>query len=250
MHDYKNVNDLLQKIPIYWINLEKSVKRRERLEGIFEQLDNKATRISAVDGYNSDLSHIKVKKEREGLSGGSIGCALSHLKAIKKAYDDNCDYCIILEDDVNFDFFKYKKTKILDLFSKMQNYGCECLILGCTTSKGVFNVLCRNKMLQVYNTNVTQHIKYYTSPIGGTYAYILNRTGIIKILETYKKNKYISNAEEILYKPVNTFVTTPYFSHPIVEIVNDDNKSFISNSIRRHNNHNRSILRWKTYYSS
>lgn len=71
-------------IPIYWINLEKAVDRRNRLMRQFKIHGLTNHRVEAV-------AH----------SVGKIGCSLSHIKAIWTAYRDGNEFAIICEDDVD-----------------------------------------------------------------------------------------------------------------------------------------------------
>lgn len=97
----------MMKYKAYVINMEKSNERREFMEDqltrhgipfeIWKATDGKEHDFSAV--YNDELA-----KEKNGTSLSAVekGCAFSHRNAITKALQDDIDYALILEDDVEF----------------------------------------------------------------------------------------------------------------------------------------------------
>lgn len=252
--DYQKINDILKKTPIFWINLDKSVKRREKMEQILKNIGSKCVRIEAIDGNKLDneyLSKFKLKFNKLTKEiKGAIGCTLSHIKALTTALTYDYENVIILEDDANFDFFRYKNNDIVSEFKHLQqSLDVECLVLGMSCSKNLFNTIKDYHFVQCYETNVTNKFPNRSDGMGGTFAYIINRKGIKKILDNFHKKRMITVAEHVLFKPINVFATLPYFSHPIVNEDNhDNNKSFIDNDVKRHKSHNRSINRWMNYY--
>jgi len=74
---------------VYYINLEHRVDRKDNIESQMKIFDTSYTRVDAI--YNKN---------------GAIGCGLSHIKALKMAYESNKPYSIILEDD--FFIFSYE----------------------------------------------------------------------------------------------------------------------------------------------
>ena len=100
----------LQGMPhIYWLNLDADVQRREYMETQFDYWEiTNHTRIAGYDGREDDVSaHLKGRIP-DNLNQGELGCCMTHLKAIKEFYENtDDDYCIIAEDDVNFDTAKY-----------------------------------------------------------------------------------------------------------------------------------------------
>nr|QDY52397.1 glycosyltransferase family 25 [Mimiviridae sp. ChoanoV1] len=156
-------------IPIYYINLEKSTDRNHNM---ISQLTNyNYTRFPAIDDnhiifkkYN-DLIKSKYCKDSKKLA-----CLLSHLYAIKKAYDTNLENIIIFEDDVDLTIFNqvYRKTTIL--FSKLRN----------------------TEIFQLFSSN----INFYNKPnkliriehkygMWGACGYIINFKGMKKIMDLY-----------------------------------------------------------------
>ena len=109
-------------IPIYYINLEKSTERNDNM---IAQLKNyNYTRFPAID-----TNHIIFKKYNDLdkskyiYDSRKLACLLSHLYAIKKAYDNNLKNIIIFEDDVDLTIFNQVYHKTTRLFSKLK--GCS-----------------------------------------------------------------------------------------------------------------------------
>lgn len=100
------VGDMLKA---YLINLDSS---QERFDVSREQLEHAGiafTRVSAVDGRKNDPKTHPAYHERHALafmgcqvSGGELGCYLSHLKAAQMFLDSDAEYGMVLEDDMSF----------------------------------------------------------------------------------------------------------------------------------------------------
>lgn len=110
---------------IFYINLDKSTDRKEKLENNLNKFNLKYNRISAIEGMRlfevdyrkeiSELLNIDINKlTPEYLSSKSnfntydrdinsilpkVGCFLSHFKALHHAIQNNLDNILILEDD-------------------------------------------------------------------------------------------------------------------------------------------------------
>lgn len=120
LENYYNDNRMkfiIQDIPIYWINLERRDDRRIHMENLLTGFYN--TRIEAIDGNTINLldwdDKINTKKK---LSKYEIACALSHIKAIQQAYDDGCEYAIIAEDDITFEYADYLTKSIKEMIQE------------------------------------------------------------------------------------------------------------------------------------
>lgn len=92
-----------------WVNLDTEIDRQEHMNGLFDQYGIENTRISAIDARgDNDVSDMLVGRIPDNVSQGELGCALSHLKAIKHFYyETDLDYIIIVEDDIVFDTVEY-----------------------------------------------------------------------------------------------------------------------------------------------
>ena len=94
---------------ILWVNLDTETDRQEHMNGLFDQYGIENTRISAIDARgDNDVSDMLVGRIPDNVSQGELGCALSHLKAIKHFYyETDLDHIIIVEDDIVFDTVEY-----------------------------------------------------------------------------------------------------------------------------------------------
>ena len=77
-------------------------------------------RISAFDGRDDDLGHILKGRYPDLMTPGEIGCTTSHLKAIKKFYEETDEpYAIMMEDDCDIDIAKYWTFTWKDVIAKL-----------------------------------------------------------------------------------------------------------------------------------
>jgi GR25 family glycosyltransferase involved in LPS biosynthesis len=111
----------LSNLPIFYINLKRSPKRRSYIEKVFK--GKKLNKIEAIDGlqfsskkidnqnrYQWDPVILKKFIQKKILNNSynryydlmptELGCNLSHLKAVKSFLTTDLNYAIIIEDDV------------------------------------------------------------------------------------------------------------------------------------------------------
>ena len=123
MIDYDERNKCPDKLKgigqIYCINLDGQPERWEYMQKQFKywNIEDKVTRISAYDGRDDDLSDIISGKYPDTMSSGEIGCATSHLKAIKMFLDTDAPYAIMMEDDCSLDLVQTWNFTWRDFFS-------------------------------------------------------------------------------------------------------------------------------------
>lgn len=98
----------MQLFDTYLINLDSSSSRLESTAKQLEAAQLEFTRISAVDGRGldpnvySNYSEVKALSDMgRKLSGGEMGCYLSHLKAAKAFLKTDKPYAMVLEDDIS-----------------------------------------------------------------------------------------------------------------------------------------------------
>lgn len=238
----ENVKNILKDIPIFWINLERAESRREKMENYFNKYNLKAERIEAVDGNNIDLEEYKKNYVvNEKMTKYEVACALSHLETIKTCYNKNLDYALVLEDDVTFDYFDYKKETLLDLLEELKKINGECIQLC--------NIIPR-KYFQTFVSNIDLLIK---GDFACAVAYIITKNGMKKVLDNFKNTKNINLSEHMIFKIANNYIVKPYFSYPFLKDENGNkvNVSFIrENSKSAHASQTVSKLLWDEYYSS
>jgi hypothetical protein len=103
------MNKLKNFGPVYYINLEDDVDRRNNIETQFNHYGIEFTRISAFDGRNDDLSEfIYGAYPGYDMSSTEVGASCSHLYCLKN-WLDTCDseYAIICEDDLDLTLCEY-----------------------------------------------------------------------------------------------------------------------------------------------
>ena len=91
---------------IYYINLDKSIERREFMENQFKALKIPVTRISATYGKDLNANFLKKEKAKHNIlahfpypNDGEIGICLTHFKLWEFLANQPEDFSIVLEDD-------------------------------------------------------------------------------------------------------------------------------------------------------
>ena len=105
----KSTHKLKNFGPVYYLNLDDHVERREYMEEQFKYWEiTNYERISAYDGRDDDLSHILKGRYPDQMSGGEIGGTTSQLKAMKHFLDtSDAPYAIMMEDDCDLDLVRF-----------------------------------------------------------------------------------------------------------------------------------------------
>lgn len=194
------------KIPKHYIiNLDKSSDRWKAIStGCLDQ----GVEFVRVDGYNAK-KHLKNdqkvldmldKRQRELVQGalkavqfrgkrplhqdhgvGSIGCYISHIRAIQKFYDSGKPYAVIMEDDVKIPT-NYRNTFRSVSFPPQWDF----IIIGpfgCTPQKGKTMPMIRD----IYDS--TSKDRFIKTDFFLCNTYLVSRKGAKKILDIYKPIK-------------------------------------------------------------
>jgi glycosyl transferase, family 25 len=165
-----------QKLPIWILNMERSIERRAFMEEQFSRLNLEYEIIAAVDGLkltNNELSRYSKKdamrcSERE-LSPGEIGCVLSHARMWQRIVDEDLKQVLIFEDDV---LIGEMLIRILDDLCKLPP-DWEFINFVTDAGKVTFgDPIC--DIHRVCNFN------YYPNRLG---AYLINKSGAQKLLK-------------------------------------------------------------------
>jgi glycosyl transferase family 25 len=228
-----NAKKIIGDIPIYYINLERSIDRKEKLESILSDNGLIFERIYAVDGMKLVIEEIKQNhKITENMSNTEIACLLSHIKAITTAYNNGNELALILEDDINFDYLKYKEKSLIELM-KYDNK-CELIQLGVTSYDYNHN----------FYINQDEVIFKLIFPGSSAIAYIINREGMKKVLDNFNNNvNELTVTDEYIYKICNSYTTQPYFTHYHINT--------FTSTIRPNNDllvQKNSKMRWDKFY--
>lgn len=189
-------------------------------------------------------NRIKTIENKKNHKKKELSCLSSHLKAIETFLKTNDEYCIIAEDDISFEYTKYWNNTFWEwLVDLPDDWECVQLsqILTIQSMQSNNYLLDRIKVLS-YESNFSW----------STTAYMLNRKGAQKLLETVKifDNKYYfknlreSIADVYIYKHLNTF-TIPLFTYMM------NNDSTINNNDKHLEISKKSIDKiWINYYES
>lgn len=123
---------------ILWINLDTETNRQEHMNSLFDFYQIPNTRISAIDARgDNDVSDMLSGRFPDMVTQGELGCALSHLKAIKYFYyETDLNYIIIAEDDIVFDTVPYWPFTWKRFMSQVP-YDWDVLQCSITTTKNL-----------------------------------------------------------------------------------------------------------------
>ena len=203
----------INQIPVYYINMDKDIDRRYYMES---QLPNHFERYYRIPGVNGKLIKNKNHDIVDGIeffnefkdnSLGEIGCTLSHLLAIKTAYDNGEEIVCIMEDDVYMNLLNIQDESLDDFVKKINN-NLDWEILQLYHFKS--NNLNKNFIkIKDYTLHLHQKGKYTYS----TVSYIINRKGMKKILSIIGNNPFFllkkmsseCSSDIILYDQVKTY---------------------------------------------
>jgi GR25 family glycosyltransferase involved in LPS biosynthesis len=219
-------------IPIYWINLDESVDRRNIMFSQCKQ--NKL--------LNKRIQAIRHEKP-------TIGVCLSHLRAIHTAWLEENDLALICEDDVDLvkgqDLMKIVQTILESVPNNIQN---DWDIIQLQYTDPMFTKVL-GEYLITQDKKQNKLIKGYFM---GCVAYLINRKGMNKLLSQmtvidekdfakYRVTALLDHpmaiCEELVYRYVNTYISTfPVFSYfENQSTVNNDPKYFAANKINKMN---------------
>ena len=158
VNNFNHEKNPLKGVPLYYINMDKSKERRYQVEKQLKALELKGTRIRGIVG--------KTLPKHSSLSPSEVGCLMSHIKAIKTAYENGDTYAIIFEDDINLLLTSYWPVNL----SQITN-----------GAKG-WNII---NLYPVYRFDTTEdYLRFpHKNPCWGCVAYIINREGMKNIME-------------------------------------------------------------------
>jgi GR25 family glycosyltransferase involved in LPS biosynthesis len=197
----------------YWINIEKCVDRREYMEDQFNKKNIDNIRIEAETPNTIKEYQIRRNEKSIEATQEELSCIISHLKAIKKGYEDGDPYFCIVEDDmviekINFDkIFTYIK-----IAEECSDEPIDILQLHTNGHPSVIKMY--NENFLKYNELIKK--RDYDYPSAGYY--LISRQGAKKLLEKYviSENAYDlshkecewSAADNIIYIAVNSWILT------------------------------------------
>jgi GR25 family glycosyltransferase involved in LPS biosynthesis len=185
---------------IVWINMDRSVDRRELMNELFQNITIPSTRITAIDGKNDDITKYTLNFKKK-LSTYEIACTLSHIKAISYLSELPGKYFLVCEDDISFEnlkFFNYNIEHIVTEFKKQKEDNFDILLLQ-----------------KIYKKKITKNFVDWNRKIYGSACYIISAEGIDKITkfaqydrysDSFIINKRLRVADTYIFKYVDTYV--------------------------------------------
>lgn len=213
-----------KKIKVYLINLD---SRKDRLNNFLNNynLNFSYEKIKAIDkliinplelykknilgkyGFNNLNKKIRTS-HYEFNTKGAIGCYLSHIKTWEKILEDDIDYGIIFEDDVNIN--KKINDKLLIKYIQKAPKDWDIILLNKNRIKG-----------KRYKENIYKIERFIC-----THSYIIKKTSINKIISNiYPINQQIDFKLSILAK--KNIINIYHFKNK--ELVYEQNENFTSN---------------------
>lgn len=176
-------------IKVFYINLDNRTDRKELVEKELNNIFGNYTRVSAENGLTK-INHPKISP--------MIGCALSHIKALKMAIDSDEENIVIIEDDFQLEMEPEYSKSVLDNILK-QDFNLVLLSYHMPMVK-ISNI--RNNIADISNGQTTC-------------AYLIKRDyiktlinnledGIDKLLNSHDLNKHsLDQNWKLLQKPEN-----------------------------------------------
>jgi GR25 family glycosyltransferase involved in LPS biosynthesis len=199
---------------IYWINLDRSTDRKQKMEQMFTDpifSGKPIKRIEAVDGKTVVLRD-KIKMKNKKNTDLEYGCLISHLNTIKAFSETEYDTALIFEDDVTLEFKKFWKTSLKQIIENAPP-DWEIIQVCYNTTQ----VLTKEYTLNNYKRNNYGGIACMA-------AYIINNTAAKTFInDTYDVNTkryklldyHTHEADHYLYKCLRTYTYKyPYFIYP------------------------------------
>jgi len=207
----KNINNYLDNIDIiYWINLDRSINRRNNMINILKDINIPNKRISAIDGklipqkdlYNNFINENNGTFDRTPIE---YACLLSHLQTIKEFSESPYEYALILEDDISLEYLQYWDKKIYQIIKDAPT-NWDIIMLNY-----VFNHILTD--LYTYNKN---------GKIVCCGSYLINKKGAKKLMDfLYRDGKFrlLKNmhhtSDNYIYALLTTYTYRyPYFTYP------------------------------------
>lgn len=226
---------------IVWINLDRSVDRRENMEKIFQShkcFDGiPITRFSAIDGKTADIDSM-ISVEKKTISDLEYACSLSHLECIRKIAEGKPDSnVLILEDDITMEYEKYWE-KSLGKIIKDAPVGWEIIML-CYISNEI----------PPYEYTLNEN-KYWS-----TASYVINQRGAKRLMEIMydkvtKKYKFDADKNHEVDQYVNQMIITYTYKYPMFIYKYGEESTLHGGAISRHDSSKKRIddMYWWKYF--
>lgn len=205
----------------YWINIDKSVNRKNFMEKQFNNLNIENYRISAITP--DDFENVLVQKQPLSCNYPGcntchyeFACLCSHIKAMQEGLKTNDEYFVIIEDDMFIPFI-IDYEKLINNMPKDAEI-LQMMILYGNTVNALYDKLYLNDM----------HYFRWQYLLPSTGQYLISRQGAKKLVDMFynkeqnkfdfSKAKYQIVADVLLYSSVNSYATTYPYCYPHIEM--------------------------------
>jgi GR25 family glycosyltransferase involved in LPS biosynthesis len=205
----------MDKLSFWFISEKENSEHKERVKAIRKKLINFKTKsFSFTIPLNVKTSY------------------LNHIKLLKKALANNLDYVCIVESDVEISENFFKRELMLSLNSILQKKKDWDIIGLCTDTIIWDEIYLETEYHQLYK------VKNFNSK-----AYIISKSGYLKILKDYIRERlnscfsaFFSERKNNLFDKYSIFIYNPILFYPL-EKVNSNLSTFVQNlKFRRKNN--------------
>ena len=168
----------LDNLIIYWINMDKSIKRRKYMRKVLQDPVFKGIpkeRISAFDPESQNvMDKLIISKKSPHMTPSSYGCLISHLDTIHTFSKSEYDFALFFEDDLSLDEYKPFWNKPLDEIVRGSPPDWEIIQLG-------FG-------LNDQNPSGLPQMEYTPMSIGNywqTVSYLISKAGAKRFIKEY-----------------------------------------------------------------
>lgn len=184
-------NNYIDDLLILYINLDFRKEKSNKMIQQFKEFNiKKYERVEGINGKTLKPMNLKhILTDNLYLTRGQIGCYFSHKKCYEKCLKSNCNYVLILEDDVQlYPDFDKKINEILNKIKTINDF--DFLYL----SRSEINF---ENMYEINNKYYFDTEIYSPKYCGyGFHSYILSKNGcnkFLKILNLYEKENWENN---------------------------------------------------------
>eukprot|EP00930_Biecheleria_cincta_P001495 TRINITY_DN102632_c0_g1_i1.p1 TRINITY_DN102632_c0_g1~~TRINITY_DN102632_c0_g1_i1.p1 ORF type:complete len:467 (-),score=50.74 TRINITY_DN102632_c0_g1_i1:40-1440(-) len=195
----KLTEDHATPVPVWVVNLDRSIERWNRLESQLKEQHVAAERFPATLGAaltDAELKDKATTAARLFCTLGMIGCFVSHQRVWQRVVDEDLPAVVVLEDDAVV--FANFNSNLQRLIGEMPEDWDVCLLgaVGCIDSEkeslhmklyGLATGGTRKSPGQSRSVSPNLYVPYKPA---GTHAYMVSRRGAAKLLERLPKARY------------------------------------------------------------
>jgi len=217
---------------IYWINLDRSYKRKEYMETllndpVFNNIDKH--RITAFDGKmnaNNVMDNFVLDKKSK-VSMVEYATLLSHLNAIREFAGSKYEIALIFEDDINLDLKPYWKKSIKEIIENAPS-DWEIIQLyyildgNFKIPEKDYTFIENNNFIFINNTIIP-----YSKNVINSFslaAYIIKKKTAVSFINNFYKNdkytlkNYLHIADYYIYKHFKSYT----YKYPMFSTLDDE----------------------------